>query len=104
MKYYLLMGHRLARSKDGSLGNYEWLINGEWKEDTDRSLALNDARVDYGDYSVSDYDDITPEIAEELIQNGTTVLQGYIGYGTTYCEPKTIQLSNWKKPNKQENT
>ena len=104
MEYYLFMGHRLARiSSDIILGNYEWLDNGEWKENTKWSLALNDARMHYGDYSISDQDHITPEIAEELIQNGTIVLQGDIGYGTTYCEPKTIQLSNWKKTNEQDN-
>ena len=101
MEYYLFMRHRLARRSAPGLGNYEWFVNGEWKEDTDRSRSLNDARVGYGDYSVFDYDNITPEMAEELLQNGTIVLQGNIGYGTTYCEPKTIHLSNWKKPTKQ---
>jgi len=93
MEYYLFRERRLARSQDGSLGNYEWLINGEWKEDTDMSRALNDARVDFGDYSPNDYDDITPEIAEELIQNGTVVLYG-----------SAIQLNNWKEPSEQIQT
>lgn len=100
MEYYLFMGHKLARTNTSDIGQYEWLVNGEWKEDKEKSLALNDARMDYGDYSICSYDHITPEIAETLIQNGTTVLQGNIGYGTNYCEPKTIHLSNWKKPNK----
>jgi len=104
--YYIFMEHRLARfikhpDQPFTLGEYEWLFNGEWKKDADRSRALNDARMHYGNYSVSDQDHIAPEVAEELIQNGTVVLQGDIGYGTFYREPKTIQLSDWKKPNKQ---
>jgi hypothetical protein len=54
------------------------------------SRTLNDSRVGYGDCSVFDYEDITTEIAEELIQNGTTILQ-------VYNPPKRIHLSNWKK-------
>ena len=91
------MGHRLARCTD--FFRCEWLINGEWKEDSQRTLALNDALMGYGDYSVFDQDNITPEIAEELIQTGTTVLQGEVGSGNFYFEPKTIQLSDWEKPN-----
>jgi hypothetical protein len=98
MEYYIFLGHRLARrTGTGFLNKCEWLINGEWKEDLQRTLALNDALMDYGDYSIFDQDRITPEIAETLIQNGTIVLQGDIGLGTIYREPKTIQLSNWKK-------
>jgi hypothetical protein len=102
MEYYLFMGHRLARiASDIGLGSYEWLLNGEWEKNDKLSLALNDARMDYGDYSIGDQDHIKPEMAEELIQNGIAVLQGDIGYGTFYREPTTIQLSNWKKPIKQ---
>ena len=102
MEYYLFMGHRLARiASDIGLGSYEWLLNGEWGKNDKLSLALNDARMNYGDYSIGDQDHIKPEIAEELVQNGTIVLQGNVGYGTTYCEPKTIRLSNWKKPTDQ---
>ncbi|GHV66041.1 hypothetical protein FACS1894199_08520 [Bacteroidia bacterium] len=42
--------------------------NGEWQKDSIRTLVLNDATMDYDDYSLSDYDHITTEIAEELIQ------------------------------------
>ena len=102
MEYYLFMGHRLARiASDIGLGSYEWFLNGEWVENAQLSLALNDARMDYGDYSIGDQDHIKLEIAEELIQNGVTILQGGVGYGTFYREPKTIQLSNWEKPTKQ---
>ena len=103
MEYYLFKNHRLARSNtpDITLDQYEWLVNGEWKEDDERwSRALNAAMINYGDYSIWDYDHLTPEIAEELIENGTIVLQGNIGYGAFYREPKTIHLSNWKKPSK----
>lgn len=97
MEYFIFCDHRLARQI--SSFNYEWLVNGEWQEDTKRTLALNDAIMDYGDYSMSDQDHITTEIAEKLIENGTVILQGDIGYGTFYYEPKTIQLNSWKKPN-----
>ncbi len=96
MEYYLFKQHSLARCIAPL--QYEWLIDGEWTQDSRRTLALNDALMDYGDYSISDQDHITQEIAEKLIQNGITVLQGNVGYGTFYREPKTIQLSNWKKP------
>lgn len=97
MEYYLFMEHRLARRT--SSFKCEWLVNGEWKEDSQRTLALEDALHDFGDYSFGDLDQITQEMAEELIQNGTIVLQGSIGYGTFYHEPKTIHLSNWKESN-----
>jgi len=97
MEYYLFREHRLARSTTSFV--YEWLVNGKWEENRQFSLALTDAMMNYGDYSSFDYDHIKPEIAEEIIQNGTAVLQGDIGFGSIYREPKTIQLSNWKKPN-----
>jgi len=90
------MGHRLARR--AAPFKCEWFVNGEWKEDHQMTKALEDALMDYGDYSIMDQDRITPEMAQELIQNGTILLQGNIGYGTFYHAPKTIQLSNWKKP------
>ena len=95
MHYYLFMGHLLARRT--APFSCEWFVNGEWKEDSQRTLALEDALNDYGDYSIGDQDQITQEMASALIQNGTIVLQGNIGYGICYHEPKTIQLSNWKK-------
>lgn len=97
MEYYLFMNHRLARRSTTS--KCEWLVNGEWIEDSQKTMALQDALHDYGDYSIGDQDQITQEMAQELIQNGTIVLHGEIGYGTCYPEPKTIQLSDWKKPN-----
>lgn len=96
MEYYIFKEHYLARSKE--MCKYEWLENGMWIEDKRRTLALNDALFDYGDYSIFDQDHIPEEIAEELIQNGTTALVGNIGYGTTYSQPKIIKLSNWEKP------
>ncbi len=95
MEYYIFMDHRLARRDANS--NFEWFINGEWKEDRQKSLALLDAINGFGDYSIGDQDRIGEEMAEELIRNGTVVLQGDIGYGTFYGEPKTIQLSDWRK-------
>ncbi|MEO5681727.1 MAG: hypothetical protein ABIQ88_03745 [Chitinophagaceae bacterium] len=94
------MERGLARR--AALQKYEWLVNGVWKEDSQKTLALEDALHDYGDFSISDQSHISQEIAEELIQNGTIVLQGDIGYGTFYHEPKKIQLNNWEKPDLQE--
>lgn len=98
MDYYIFCEHKLARRAKPF--KYEWLVNGEWKEDRLSSLALEDSLHDYGDYSFGDQDQITEVMAIELIQNGTIVLQGDIGYGTTYYKPKTVQLSHWKKPKK----
>lgn len=97
MEYYILFGHRLARRINFS--ECEWLVEGEWIKDKLLTLRLNDALMDFGSASVFDQDHIMPEIAEELIQNGTTVLQGNIGYGTFYRKPKIIKLSNWKRLN-----
>lgn len=96
MEYYLFLEHLLARRTTSK--RCEWFVNGEWQEDSRRTLALEDALMDYGDYSIADQDRITSEIAETLIQNGAVILQGDIGFGTNYYEPKTIQLSNWQKP------
>lgn len=98
MDYYIFMDHSLARCITPF--NFEWLINGEWKLDSKKSLALLDALNDYGDYSIGDQDRITEEMAEELIRNGSIILQGNIGFGTFYGGPKKIQLNNWKKSNK----
>jgi|SRR5690554_5585363 len=95
MEYFIFAGHRLARHV--SPFKYEWLVNGEWREDSKKSLALEDALNDYGDYSFGDQDQITEEMAEELIRNGRIVLEGDIGFGTFYHEPIIIQLSDWKK-------
>jgi hypothetical protein len=97
MEYYLFMGHRLARRSTPS--KCEWIVNGEWTEDSQKTVAQQDALHDYGDSSIGDQDQITQEMAQELIRNGKIVLQGEIGYGTYYLETKTIQLSNWKKSN-----
>jgi hypothetical protein len=40
----------------------------------------------------------------ERFLNGTIVPQGDIGHGTFYYTPTTIQLTNWKSPNKQIKT
>lgn len=47
MEYYIFMDHRLARRN--SPYAFEWLINGEWKEDIRKSRALQDAINDFGD-------------------------------------------------------
>lgn len=90
MEYYIFMDKKLARRNAELI--FEWFVNGEWKKDSKMSLALLDAINGYGDYSVGDQDQITEEIANELIKNKTVILQGNIGFGTIYGEPKTIHL------------
>jgi len=92
--YFVFLKCALARRL--SQFNCEWYENGEWVENQRRTLSLEDSLMDYGDWSVGDNDQITPELAEELIQKGTIVLHGNIGYGCTYCEPKTIILGERK--------
>lgn len=41
-------------------------------------------------------------MAEELFNNGKIILQGDIEFGTSYGQPKKIELSDWKKPNQQD--
>lgn len=41
--------------------------DGKWVKDEMRSLHLSDAMMDYGDYSVFDYDDLTEEDAKKRI-------------------------------------
>lgn len=40
---------------------------GKWVKDEERSLHLSDAMMDYGDYSTSDYDDLTEDEAMRRI-------------------------------------
>ena len=98
MGYHLFCYCRLAR-RFASF-KCEWLFHGEWVENKKRTLALEDALMDYGDYSFGDEIELTPEVAEELIQNGTIVLNGNIGNGTYFSAPKTITLCDWEKPKK----
>jgi hypothetical protein len=95
MDYFIFMDHRLARRHSDY--KFEWFLNGEWKEDKKKTMALLDAINGYGDYSFGDQDQITQAMAEELIKNGKITLVGDIGFGTTYGEPKTVHLSDWKK-------
>lgn len=96
MEYFIFMDHRLARRKEEFI--YEWFLHGEWKNDSKKTRALMDAINGWGDYSIGDQDQITEEAAEELIRSGTIILQGDIGFGTYYKEPKTINLSDWENP------
>lgn len=91
MQYFIFMDHMLAR-RDDEL-KYEWFINGNWSENARMTLNLMDAINGYGDYSIGDQDQITEETAEELIRTGTVILEGDIGYGTFYKEPKIIRLN-----------
>jgi hypothetical protein len=94
MEYYIFRDCNLARRTD-FYSKCEWLVNGVWIENSSLTRGLNDAMMGFGNYSTFDYDHIAPEIAEKLIQTGTTVLQKVPGHSGS----KTIQLSNWKKPN-----
>ena len=46
----------------------EWYINGEWVEDADMSLDFNDAMMDFGGWSLSDYENLTESEAMKLIK------------------------------------
>lgn len=72
-KYYDFRG--IAREK--AEGEY-WRVHpttrfefyaggGKWVKDETRSLHLSDAMMDYGDYSTSDYDDLTEDEAMRRI-------------------------------------
>lgn len=62
--YYDFRGH-LARGNadvldyDDLRTRFEFYEGGKWVKDEERSLHLSDAMMDYGDYSPSDYDEIT---------------------------------------------
>ena len=52
-----------------NLATKEFYKNGEWINDKVLNRHLTDAMMDYGDWSPSDYDDITEEEAMNLIKN-----------------------------------
>jgi hypothetical protein len=66
-EYYILCNVKLARRKDRQ-SLYEWFKNGDWVENKELSLALCDAQMDYGDYSVGDYEQISYDEAMEKIK------------------------------------
>lgn len=69
-KYYKF-GNKIARlGKDKTItSSKEFYKNGEWINDEVSDRHLTDAMMDYGDWSPSDYDDITEEEAMNLIKN-----------------------------------
>lgn len=70
--YYDFRGH-VARGNANVLeyadlrSRFEFYKDGIWVQDANRSLHLSDAMMDYGEYSPSDYDEITEEQAQSLI-------------------------------------
>lgn len=68
-KYYLLQNCWLARLKEGCyiLDDKEFFKCGKWVHDNELNLRLNDCIMDYGDYSVFDYEEIDEEKALEII-------------------------------------
>ena len=104
MRYYLLTLNRLARcTAPCESFEYEWFIDGKWQKNKQWSFSLEDAKHDYGYMSFGDYDLLLPELAEELMQKGTIIVHGDIGNGTTFYQPKKIELLQWKKPVEDDN-
>ena len=66
VRYYGFCG-TVARKVDQNAKEF-YRGNGKWEEDDRMSLNLNDAMMDYGDWSPSDYDDLTEEQAMEWIK------------------------------------
>ncbi|MCI5797736.1 MAG: hypothetical protein MR024_03875 [Firmicutes bacterium] len=64
-EYYDFLGHLARCSK---LKPTEFYENGKWIQNERRALHLHDAMMDYGDYSVLDYDDLTEEQAMEMMK------------------------------------
>ena len=65
MRYFNFKNHRLARSHE--FGKFEWFEYGEWVENESRSRYLMDCMMDYGDADPFDYDEISEEGANRLI-------------------------------------
>ena len=72
-KYYDFRGN-LAREENSPehwrahpRSRFEFYKDGSWVKDENRSLHLSDAMMDYGEYSPSDYDDLTEEQAQQLM-------------------------------------
>ncbi len=64
-EYYDFLGHLARCSK---LKPTEFYENGKWVENETRALHLHDAMADYGDFSWSDYIDLTEEQAMEMMK------------------------------------
>ncbi len=71
MKYdYFKFGKDIARlEKDkGCTYSKEFYRNGQWVKDEKRNKDLTDAMMNYGDYSVDDFDQLSEEEAMEYIR------------------------------------
>jgi len=68
-KYYLFKG-KVARIEDGEfeIRQKEFYIDGQWVVDKELNMNLNDAIMDYGDYSWNDYEEISEEKAFQIIK------------------------------------
>ena len=68
-RYFLFKKCWVARLQNGcdTLDPKEFYDDGAWKYDDELNLKLNDSIMDYGDYSVFDYDEITEKEAFEKI-------------------------------------
>lgn len=69
-RYYYFKG-KVARLKeeDYETRAKEFFIDGQWVVDKELNIALNDAIMDYGDYSWNNYDEISEEQAYQIINN-----------------------------------
>ena len=65
--YYDYYNGHIAREKVGNSecasNRFEFYDNGEWINHYDLSLNLSDATMDFGDYSVFDYEEMTEDAA-----------------------------------------
>lgn len=69
--YYDFRNGRIAREKSGNKRfareRFEFYIFGEWMPNEHLSLCLSDAIMDFGDYSVFDYEELTEDEAMRRI-------------------------------------
>ncbi len=73
--YYDYHNGHIAREIIGNhkcaCNRFEFFIDGEWINDYDLSLNLSDATMDFGGYSVFDYEELTEEEAMRRIAEST---------------------------------
>ena len=76
-QYYLLQNRWIARLEKGRYGlePKEFFKNGEWQQDDQLNLRLNDAMMNDGEGSWLDYEDISDERAAEIMTASSTVVE-----------------------------
>ncbi|MBD5132193.1 MAG: hypothetical protein HDT28_06395 [Clostridiales bacterium] len=75
-KYYYYEFHEeyIARevvgNRECASERFEFFLDGKWINDWDLSLSLSDATMDFGDYPIWDYEELTEEEALRRIADG----------------------------------